>query len=38
MQSVLWSPASVCLCVGASVCMRPHAHTTARTGCNLAEW
>jgi len=29
-RNVLWSRASVCVC--ASVCPRPHAHTIARTG------
>jgi len=28
-QNVLWSRASVCVCV--SVCLRPYAHTTAQT-------
>jgi len=26
------------LCVCLSVCVRPYAHTTARTRCNLGVW
>jgi len=30
--------ARLCVCVCVSVCLSPHSHTTARTGCKLGEW